>query len=256
MNEHLIENDTISDRGEKAQGGITGIYGRRGLMLGAAAGVGAVASLAGEDSASAQNSTPVELGDSNSATATTEVTTSSGSGLYGISVGASGITGNTAGVLGDSNTNDGVVGLSSAGDGVGGQTSADGYRGVYGGDDSTGGGYGVQGESVYGVGVQGFSYVGTGIYAEGGTGAALQVAGRAVFSLSGVISIAAGKKSATASAAPLTASSLVLANLQNSLPGVYVEAVVPNPSRLKITIYLSKAVPSGETAKVGWFVVN
>ena len=47
-----------------------------------------------------------------------------------------------------------------------------------------------------------------------------------------------------------------LANLQNHLKSIYVEAVVPDVSAGSFTIYLSKAVPAGDKAIIGWFVVN
>ena len=71
--------------------------------------------------------------------------------------------------------------------------------------------------------------------------------GVASFLRSGLVSIAAGKKSKTVSDVDLYTTgphglggnpSLVLANLQNSLPGVYVEAVVPDISASSFTIYL------------------
>ena len=93
-------------------------------------------------------------------------------------------------------------------------------------------------------------------------GAALAVAGSASFgapvsfSNSGTVSIPAGQKTATYTGATLTSTSLVLANLQNSIHGVYVQAVVPNVSGNSFEVFLSKAVPRGMTAKVAWFVVN
>ena len=69
-------------------------------------------------------------------------------------------------------------------------------------------------------------------------------------------STAAGKSTATHTSVTLASTSLVLANLQNNLPGVYVEAVVPNVSGHSFEIVLSKAVPAGKTAKVAWFIVN
>ncbi|MGH9208629.1 MAG: hypothetical protein ACRD1G_19110 [Acidimicrobiales bacterium] len=76
------------------------------------------------------------------------------------------------------------------------------------------------------------------------------------FSNSGTVSITAGQKTATSTGATLTSTSLVLATLQNSLRGVYDQAVVPNVSGNSFEIFLSKAVPRGMTAKVAWFVVN
>lgn len=136
----------------------TGKLGRRALMLGAATGVGAAAAVvAGASPAGAANGDPVAQGQVNTCSATTEVSTSAGSGLlgtinedqtgllggqaagvvgdvngtsgviglsgvhdgvYGASHALSGITGLTAGVLGESDSNDGVTGLSSSQNGV------------------------------------------------------------------------------------------------------------------------------------------
>jgi len=49
--------------------------------------------------------------------------------------------------------------------------------------------------------------------------------------------------------------SLVLATVQSNA-GVVVQSAVPNASKSKITIALNKAVPTGKTAVVAWFVVN
>jgi hypothetical protein len=96
---------------------------------------------------------------------------------------------------------------------------------------------------------------GTGVLAEntaGGT--ALQVAGPAACSRSGVLTVAAAKTSATQAGVALGSASLVLATLQQNLSGVYVRAAVPNVSGGSFTVYLSKAPTA--TAKVAWFVVN
>ena len=71
---------------------------------------------------------------------------------------------------------------------------------------------------------------------------------------SGVLTVAAGKSSATVTGVALSSASLVLATLQQNLSGVYVRAAVPNTTGSSFTVYLSKA-PSA-SAKVAWFVVN
>jgi hypothetical protein len=122
-----------------------------------------------------------------------------------------------------------------------------------------GGEAGVHGESntwgVRGVGTRA-NAGSVGVLAQAGeTGAlALQVQGPAVFSRSGVLTVAAGKSSATVTGVALTAASLVLVTLQQHAPGVYVLAAVPNVSASSFTVYLSKAVTAA--AKVAWFVVN
>jgi hypothetical protein len=108
-----------------------------------------------------------------------------------------------------------------------------------------------------GAGVHGTtnSAASTGMLAEhtaGGT--ALKVSGTAAFSRSGVLTVAAGKSSATVTGVALSAASLVLATLQQHTTGVYVTAAVPKVSGSSFTVYLSKA-PTVST-KVAWFVVN
>ncbi|HXY70974.1 MAG TPA: hypothetical protein VEM41_00390 [Actinomycetota bacterium] len=123
--------------------------------------------------------------------------------------------------------------------------------GVYG--SQAGDGWGVYGTTPSGYGVYGYSGNGTGVYAEGAT--ALNVQGPAVFSRSGLVSIAAGKSSVSVTGVSLTSSSLVLATVQNNA-GVSVKYAAPNVSAGSFTIALSKAVPKGKTANVAWFVVN
>jgi hypothetical protein len=165
-----------------------------------------------------------------------------GTSIYGVSAQTSGLeVGSVAAVWGDSEANTGVQGTSATDIGVLGvsETSA-----------------GVQGVSVSNIGVVGVSDTGTGVKAESGSGNALEVLGVAIFVRSGVVTIAAGATSATHAGVTLSSTSLVLANLQNSLPGVYVEAVVPTVSGHSFEVFLSAKVPAGKTAKVAWFVVN
>lgn len=71
------------------------------------------------------------------------------------------------------------------------------------------------------------------------------------FSRSGLVSIAVTKTSATVTGVALTAASLVLAKLQVTLPGVFVEAVVPDVSGHSFAIYLSEAVSGREDGRGG-----
>jgi hypothetical protein len=172
------------DQGEDGDGTLSR-YGRRAFMLAAgAAGAGMAATLASTDPAGAANNNPVELGDSNSASATTVITTSGGNGLnglttsdetyacgvlgeseYGIGVygtqssksgllGADGYPASAA-VVGDTGDGVGVLGLSSSANGVSGITANTGSSGVAGIDNSTGGGYGIYGTSTNGDGIYG-----------------------------------------------------------------------------------------------------
>jgi len=203
-----------------------------------------------------------------------------GIGVSGKLNGLSGVTRPAAGVVGDfSNAGPGVVGLSSDGNGVYGVTTAGGQSGIAGSDQSPEGpnpGVGVSGQSVHGAGVSGYSQFGFGVYANAtdpDSGIALyadgssvlngsvsatgqvDVTGPLLLSRSGVVTVSSGK-SVKILQAGLSSASLVFATMQKLLNGIYVEAVVPNVSAGSFTIYLSKAVPAGEAATIGWFIVN
>lgn len=76
-------------------------YGRRALMLGAAAaGAGAAAGLAAPDPAEASNGQPVLLGKSNKATATTSITNKLGNAIAGASTNAIGVRGSSVNATG------------------------------------------------------------------------------------------------------------------------------------------------------------
>lgn len=153
-------------------------YGRRALMLGAAAGgAGVAASVAGGGLASAApDSGPVvKLGTSNKTAKTTEISSSSGTGLFGRTAkkGQAGLTGfddttskadHGFGVWGHSNFGAGVFGSSSHFCGVIGNNNSAGQSGVRGLDfSSSAAANGVYGQSNDGDGVLGFSYHGNGV---------------------------------------------------------------------------------------------
>jgi len=99
------------------------------------------------------------------------------------------------------------------------------------------------------------SATGAGVVAENAAGgAALQVQGVAAFARSGLLTVAAGKSSATQTGVALTAASLVLATVQQNLSGLYVRAAVPNITASSFTVYLSKTASA--STQVAWFVVN
>lgn len=117
---------------------------------------------------------------------------------------------------------------------------------------------GVVGDSTTTAGVAGFTAApgrAAGEFTHTAGGVALKVAGAAQFAQSGLVAIAAGGKSATVTGVALRAASVVLATVQNPA-GVFVQNAVPNVTGSAITINLNKAVPTGMTAKVAWFVVN
>jgi hypothetical protein len=140
----------------------------------------------------------------------------------------------------------GVVG-SGAGSGCGvvGVGGAEGGDGVTGFSSSTGGGVVGRATSAAAVGVRA---------EEGPGGTALKATGRTVFSNSGIVTVAAGSAKVTKTGVSLVAGSLVLATLQQDVPGVWVRSAVPNVAGHSFTVHLSKASPV--RVKIAWFVVN
>jgi len=201
------------------------------------------------------------------------VSPSAGSaGVVGANARAVGVSGSggLAGVVGEASAPDapGVQGTHQAGgnDGVGVYGTArtgvwgDGTIGVI-GQSQRDFGIGVEGDASAdgGIGVFGAatgSRGGIGVYATAPSpgSAALQVNGRAVFSSSGRLMVPAGATSATQAGLSLSQASLVLALLQEDLPGVAVRAAVPDPAAGTVTVHLTQA-PAADTA-VAWMVVN
>ena len=94
---------------------------------------------------------------------------------------------------------------------------------------------------------------GVGVEADSASGIALNVKGKAKFSRSGTTTIAAGASSKTITLAGVTTSSMVFAMAQQN-GSVYVKAVVPGSG--SFTIRLTGAVPSGNSLKVAYFILN
>jgi hypothetical protein len=182
------------------------------------------------------------------------------------------------GVIGNGGTGAGVVGNGGVGlPGVIGQ-GGKGGSGVIGsagsgfdafgvfGTNVTKGGIGVFGEGGS-VGVAGHGFTagvrgtsaaasGVGVLAEHNAagGAAFKAVGPAVFSRSGILAVPAGSSKITKTGIALTAGSLILAAIQRHVPGVHVEAAVPDVSRSEFTVHLNRAVAA--RTHVAWFVVN
>jgi hypothetical protein len=76
------------------------------------------------------------------------------------------------------------------------------------------------------------------------------------FARSGLVTIGAGQSQGVHANVALSSTSLVLATMQGFIHGLYVSAVVPSVATRSFRIYLSQAVPVGNTAKIAWFVVN
>jgi hypothetical protein len=150
-------------------------------------------------------------------------------------------------VRGISKSNAGVAGSSTEHVGVDGSSIS--FAGVQGRSGSGVGVHGVGGSA----GVFGWSDAGIGVHAQGG-GTALRVDGKATFSRSGRLTLTAGQSSIAKTGLLLSRYSLVLAVLQTNRPGIYVRAVVANPSTSSFRVYLNTAVPG--TTNVAWFVLN
>lgn len=119
------------------------------------------------------------------------------------------------------------------------------------------GGTGVRGYTPDGTGVVGRGMTGVEAVAESNSGTALDVDGRAIFSRSGKADIQAGLTKKDIGRRGLTSASLVLATIHGQpISGLSVLSVQVVPAKDKFTIYLSKAVPAGKTATVGWLIVN
>ncbi len=204
--------------------------------------VGLVVALTGP-AAEADNGDPVILGATNFASSSTSVSTSSGYGLYGFTTGTSQT---FAGVLGyNSGGGNGVEGSSANFNGVYGNTTSPTSSGVYGVNDA--GGFGVTGRTTGG---------GVAVLADDadGTSVALRTTGKLEFqNRSGIVRVASGQKSITVTLAGVTATSMVMATVQQT-GGFYVKAAVPAAGSFKI--FINKAPVSPATVKVAYLVLN
>ena len=258
------EKDTSVDSSISA-----GRIGRRALTLGiAAGGVGLAASVIGGKSADAATGDALVLGEQSNAESSTVLYADSGSFGHGLLC----VTDTPfsdfvpgfphAAVTGYAGSTDsGPVGVAGYGTSFG-TIGAVGDIGMDINTPSPVGAIGLDNTDIDGTALAGVSASGTGVIARSGTGTALWADGPATFSgvtqfsRSGLATVTASASSVTVPHVALSGTSLVLANLQVNLKGVYVQSVVPNPNASKFTIHLSMAVPEGKTAKVAWFVVN
>jgi hypothetical protein len=259
--------------------------GRRALLAAGAAGVAAVAAqaIAAPAKVLGADGQPVLIGGYNEATSPTMVRNTNGEGLVGLSPITDGVVGGTdsihSGVYGFSTTDKGfgVYGLNKATgnigalgtgnqgvfgsggdtyDGVWGRSKASGKSGVY-GDSRTEDGFGVYGKNLTSGTFGALGSGASGVWAsapEDASHFALQVDGRVAFRRSGLLTIARNKSSVSATVPALTATSMVLANLQANRAGVYVQAAVASAASKKITIYLNKKVTAA--TKVAYFILD
>jgi hypothetical protein len=134
-----------------------------------------------------------------------------------------------------------VLGTSSDAQGIG----------VEGTQSGTGSGvYGLA--STTGVGVFGDTTDGIGVIARSTTGTALDVRGKATFSRSGQVTVAAGTTTKKITLAGVTTASMILATAQQD-GTVYVRSAVPASG--SFTIHLTGNAPAGGL-NVAYFVLN
>jgi hypothetical protein len=147
----------------------------------------------------------------------------------------------TGAITSKTNDNPAVAGTTvGGGSGVAGSAGSAGATGVDG--SGTGGATGIRGTSDSG----------TGIYASSTQGAALEVVGKVTFNRSGVTTIPAKAVSATVDLAGVSASSMVLATLQQAAGSVGVANVVPASNSFVINL---SGAPAG-AVRVAWLVLD
>lgn len=157
------------------------LYGRRALMIGAVAGLGATTTLLASAQPAAAQGEAVEVGGSYpDATSVTAITNASGDALQGITEagGAAGVRGDDVSsgggnaVYGTSTNGTGVQGQSDTGSGVWGNITASGNASPAAKGTTVGSGDGVYGEATSGNGLHGAAASGSGVYgtSQGGVG--------------------------------------------------------------------------------------
>jgi len=112
--------------------------------------------------------------------------------------------------------------------------------------------------SAAGNGVAGRADDGTGVLAASVRGTALKVDGKAQFSRSGTAAIVGysgtPKSSIVVNNVAMTQKSIVLVTPQKNVPGVWIQAAVPNAANGRFTIFLNKTVTV--SYPVAWFIVE
>lgn len=240
--EQLSGNEPAS---ESALHSLAARYGRRALLLGAAAtGAGLAADLmaSGTAQAAPDSPAPVLLGRFNSANSSTIVGTKRANGLTGQThaTGFSGVAGidfsttnKSHGVYGQTNHGFGVFGIGiGGGHGVGGQSNSSGHNAVQGVDSAPSGG-----TALYGASSHGF---------------ALRTVGKVKMSTSGVATVPAGSRTATVRFGGMTSSCKVFATIQQPQSGVHIEGAEAGTESFTLTLSKSPSAP----LRVAWFVLE
>jgi len=231
--------------------------GVEAIMAGSGSTVGVDASVPGDTSVAVR-------GAAGGGSIGVEGRSGSGSGVHGAATSGHGVHGDATtghgvhgaatsgpGVFGESTNGDGVQGAATTGVGVHGAATSG--RGVFGESTS---GNSVHGTASVGHALHGEATTGVGVYAAATSGLALSVTGRAQFSRSGRVFIAAGASTVDVTVpGGSLGSANVLAMLQAERSGVWVIAARPNfPTTGQVRIYLNKAASQSQATPLAWFV--
>jgi hypothetical protein len=250
---HTLRNgrrDAMSDQnepaGERTANSLAARYGRRALILGAAAtGAGLAADLmvGGAAEAAPDASKPVLLGKQNVTSGATSVGSTNSNGLEGHThttnkAGVAGIDFNpkhgSHGVYGQTYHGNGVFGIGiGGGDGVGAHSNTSGFSALHAVDSAPSGGTAMLGQSAHGL--------------------ALHAEGKVKMSTaSGVATVPSGQRTSTISVAGMAASNKVFVTIQQAQNGVHVEGAEPGEEAFTLTLSKHPSAP----LRVAWFVLE
>lgn len=240
--EQLDGNEPANEHANRSQ---PARYGRRNLILGAAAasaGLAADLVAGGTAQAAPDLSPPVLLGKINIANGATIVGSQRSNGLEGHTrtKGFSGVSGidfnkekGSNGVYGQTYHGFGVFGIGiGGGNGVGGHSNTSGFSAVSAVDSAPSGGTAVLAQSTHGL--------------------ALHVEGKTKFSTSGVITVPGGQRVMTVQIAGMTASNKVFATIQQAQSGISIEGAEPGKESFTLTLSTHPSAP----LRVAWFVLE
>jgi hypothetical protein len=240
--EQLCGNEPATER---AVHSLAARYGRRAVILGAAAasaGLAADLVAGGTAEAAPDSSPPVLLGKINITNGSTTVGSQRANGLEGHThtkgfSGVSGIDFNKAkgsnGVYGQTNHGFGVFGIGiGGGNGVGGHSNTPGFTAVSAVDSAPRGGTAILGQSQHGL--------------------ALHAEGKVKMSNSGVVTVAGGQRTASVQVGGMTTSNKVFATIQQPQSGVHIEGAEPGNESFTLTLSQRPSAP----LRVAWFVLE
>ncbi len=240
--EQLSENEPANER---AIHSLAARYGRRALILGAAAasaGLAADLVAGGTAEAAPDSSPPVLLGKLSTANGSTTVSSKHANGLVGQTRtnGFSGVAGldfnptkHSHGIYGQTNHGIGVFGVALGdGHGVGGNSNSAGHNAIFGVDEAPSGGCALFGQSRHGL--------------------ALHAEGKVKFTISGVVTMDRGQRSTKVQVSGMAPTNKVFATIQQAQSGVYIEGA--EAGKGSFTLTLSKS-PSAQL-HVAWFVLE